>query len=200
MISVSNVELVKPPITEIPIKLNPINGVSAKLPASRVIDITDVMILWFSVQRRIPLHHSDNLPVSLWNDLVYCIKGFMRMYSELFLFFNVPFDLNVLSKSLVEKTKTLATYTTVPFISEELIQMISQPANEEVTKEQLQESLTQIMEEMEESIEKESLILLKQHLIQPTLNRAIVKGLLENIQNHSHCKWIFHLLRRYFQF
>ncbi|SFB09198.1 MULTISPECIES: TetR/AcrR family transcriptional regulator [unclassified Bacillus (in: firmicutes)] len=133
-------------------------------------------------------------------DLIYCIKGFMRIYSELFLFYNVDLDLNLLSKSLVEKTNLLARHTTIPFISEELIQMFNQPMNEEVTKEQILETVDQKIEELEESIEKESLILLSQQLNEPTLNRAIVKGLIENIRNHPHCKWVSYLLRTYFGF
>ena len=46
------------------------------------------------------------------------------------------------------------------------------------------------MDEMDESIEKESLILLEQQLLETTLSPAIVKGLIENIRNHPHCKWI----------
>ncbi|PLS16201.1 TetR family transcriptional regulator [Bacillus sp. M6-12] len=133
-------------------------------------------------------------------DLIYCIKGFMNTYSELFLFYNLPLDLNKLSQSLVEKTTILARYTTVPFISQELIQMFKEPMEEEVTKEQILELAEEKIGEIEESIEKESLILLKQHLLEPTLSRAIVKGLLENIRNHSQCKWISYLLRRYFEF
>lgn len=133
-------------------------------------------------------------------DLMYCIKGFMSMYSQLFLFYNVPLDLNLLSKSLVEKTNLLAKHSTIPFISQELIQMFKYPTNEEATKEQILEIMEHQIEEMEESIEKESLILLKQQLLEPTLSRAIVKGLLENIRNHPHCNWISYLLRRYFEF
>lgn len=133
-------------------------------------------------------------------DLIYCIKGFMKTYSELFLFYHLPLDLDSLAESLVEKTNVLARHTTVPFISDELIQMFKQPMNEEETKEQILEIMNQKIEEMEESIEKESLIHLKQQLLEPTLSPAIVKGLLENIRNHSHCKWISYLLRRYFDF
>jgi AcrR family transcriptional regulator len=133
-------------------------------------------------------------------DLMYCVKGFMSMYSQLFLFYNVPLDLDLLSKSLVEKTNLLAKHSTIPFISQELIQMFKHPTNEEATKEQILEIMEHQLEEMEESIEKESLILLKQQLLEPTLSRAIVKGLLENIRNHPHCKWISYLLRRYFEF
>jgi AcrR family transcriptional regulator len=133
-------------------------------------------------------------------DLIYCIKGFMSMYSQLFLFYNVPIDSNLLSQSLVEKTNLLAKHTTIPFISEELIEMIKQPIKDEVTKEQILELINQKLVELEDSIEKESLVLLKEQLLKPTLSPVLVKGLLENIRNHPHCKWIGFLLRRYFEF
>ncbi|MFD2446949.1 TetR/AcrR family transcriptional regulator [Bacillus sp. CGMCC 1.16607] len=133
-------------------------------------------------------------------DLIYCIKGFMNTYSHLFLFYNVPLDLNLLSESLVEKTNLLARHTTIPFISQELIDMFNQPINEEVKKEQMVEMMEQKVDEMEESIEKESLSLLKEQLIEPTFGPAIIKGLLENIRNHPHCKWIAYFLRRYYGF
>lgn len=133
-------------------------------------------------------------------DLLYCIKAFMSAFSELFFFYNIPLDLNLLSQSLVEKTNILARQTTSPFISEELIQMFEHPINEITTKEQILEIMEQKIEEMEESIEKESLILLKQQLLEPTLPPALVKGLLENIRNHPHCKWISYLLHRYYEY
>lgn len=130
-------------------------------------------------------------------DLVYCVKGFISIYSHLFLFQHVSVDLNLLSQSLVEKTNILARHTTIPFISQELIQMVTQPMNEEVNKEQILELMDQILDGMEESIEHESLVLLKQQLLEPTLSPAIVKGLLENIRIHPHCKGISYLLRHY---
>ncbi|MGE8078779.1 TetR/AcrR family transcriptional regulator [Peribacillus loiseleuriae] len=133
-------------------------------------------------------------------DLIYSIKGFMSTYLELFLFYNVPLDFTLLSQSLVEKTNLLARHVTVPFISQELIEMIKQPIHEEVSKEQMVDIIEQKIAEIEESIEKESLILLKQQLTEPTFVPAIVKGLLENIRNHPHCKWISYLLRRYYKF
>ena len=131
-------------------------------------------------------------------DLVYCIKGFISIYSQLFLFQHVPVDLILLSQSLVEKTNILARHTTIPFISQELIQTVKQPMNEEVTKEQILELMDRILDGMEESIELESLVLLKQQVLEPTLSPAIVKGLLENIRMHPHCKGISYLLRNYF--
>lgn len=131
-------------------------------------------------------------------DLTYCIKGFTRMYSELFLFDHVQVDLNSLALSLVEKTNLLAKQTTIPFISKELAQVFSYSVNEEVTSEQLIMMIEQKLLELEESLEKESLILLKQQLLDPTLSLAIVKGLIENIRHHPHCKWLSYLLRHHF--
>ncbi|SES31132.1 TetR/AcrR family transcriptional regulator [Psychrobacillus sp. OK032] len=131
-------------------------------------------------------------------DLVYCIKGLMNNYSKLILFYNNSLDLKLLSESLVEKTNLLAKHATIAFISEDIIHAIEQPNLEVITKEQLLEMITQKKNEMEESIEKESLILLEQQLLEPTLSPAIVKGLIENIRNHPHCKWISYLLRNYF--
>lgn len=131
-------------------------------------------------------------------DLLFCIKGFMRTYSELFLFYNVSLDLTLLSKSLVEKTNLLAKHTSIPFISQELMKMFEISNLEEITKEQVLEILEQKIEELEDSIEKDSFILLKQHLIEPNLSPAIVKGLVENIRNHPHCKLVSYLLDRYF--
>jgi hypothetical protein len=133
-------------------------------------------------------------------DLIYCVKGFMKTYSELFLFYNLPLDLNLLAQSLVEKTNLLAKHITIPFISNELIQMFKQPMNEDVTKDQILEIIEQNIEEIEEAIEKESLILLKQQLLEPTLSPVLVRGLLENIRTHPHCKWVSYLLRNYFKF
>ena len=133
-------------------------------------------------------------------DLVYCIKGFISIYSQLFLIQKLPMDLTLLSLSLVEKTNLLASHTTIPFISQEMMQMVIDPFDEEVTKEQILDIMEQKIEEIEEPIEKESLILLKQHLLEPTLSPAIVKGLIENIRNHPHAKSISYLLRSYYEF
>ncbi|MBD8006296.1 TetR/AcrR family transcriptional regulator [Bacillus norwichensis] len=130
-------------------------------------------------------------------DLIYCIKGFLNTYSQILLFSEMPVDLDLLAQSLVEKTNVLAKHTTIPFVTKEMAQM--PPATEEITKEQLLEMMEEIMEEITDSIEKESLILLKEHLVEPSLDAAIVKGLLENIWKNPHCKWLSYLLRRYWE-
>jgi AcrR family transcriptional regulator len=134
-------------------------------------------------------------------DLMYSIKSFMGMYSELFFFNSSPLDLDLdlLAHSLVEKTDLLAKHTSIPFVTKELFQISNQPLNKEIKQEQLIELIEQKINEMDEPIEKESLILLKQQLLSPNLSPAMIHGLLKNIQKHPHCKWISYLLRHYFQ-
>lgn len=133
-------------------------------------------------------------------DLTYCIKGFLQQYSVLFLFYNIPLDLALLSQSLVEKTNVLARHITIPFISHELTEIISPVMCEEMTKEQLLDLINNKIEEIEESIEKESLILLRQQLVEQTFGPAIIKGLLENLHAHPHYKYLSYLLRQYYKF
>ncbi|MHA6260121.1 TetR/AcrR family transcriptional regulator [Sporosarcina sp. CAU 1771] len=133
-------------------------------------------------------------------DLAFCIKGFLKIYSEFFIFHNTPLDIDLLARSLTEKTEILAKTITVPFVSDELVQQIHQSTCNEVTKEQILEELEQCIKDIEESIEKESLLLLTQELLEPTLSPALVKGLIENIQPHPQCKWASFLLRGYFGF
>lgn len=130
-------------------------------------------------------------------DLLYCIKGFMRMYSELFLYQLVPLDIDLLCQSLVEKTDLLAHGMTLPFLKKELME--SSSTQGEVTKEQLISLIEEKVKEMEDSIEKESLQLLKEQVDERTYSPAIINGLLENIRNHPHCKWIAHLLSTHFE-
>lgn len=130
-------------------------------------------------------------------DLVYSIKGFMKMYAEILLFNSVNVDFDLLTQSLVEKTNLLAKHVTIPFVSRENHNMLECTKNE-VTQEELLEILQQRIAEMDESIEKDSLILLEEHLQKPTYSPAIVNGLIGNIRNHPHCKWIAYLLRNYF--
>lgn len=132
-------------------------------------------------------------------DLMFCIKGFMNTYSHLFLFYNVPVDLNLLAQSLVEKTDLLANQSSITLITKDMIKALQTPLDQqEVSAEQIEIMVEQKIAEMDESIEKESLILLKGQIEQQTYSHAIVKGLLENIRNHPHCKWVAYLLRSYF--
>lgn len=134
------------------------------------------------------------------HDLAHVIKGFIRTHSELLLIYNLELDLDLLTRSLVEKTNILAEHMTIPFISKDFLQQLQYPLCEEVTKEQMIEIIEERLKEMDDSIERESLQLLRQDIIEPVYSRAIVKGLLENIKNHSEYTWISMLLHKHYNF
>ncbi|MBG9446481.1 MULTISPECIES: TetR/AcrR family transcriptional regulator [Bacillaceae] len=132
-------------------------------------------------------------------DLIYCIKGFMHVYSHLFLFFNVPLDLDILCRSLAEKTDLLAKHSEIPFITDELYDTFRKAGHEEMTDGQMIEIMAQKIEELEDSIEKESLILLKKDVQERSLSPAIIQGLIANIRNSPQSRWIASLLLNYYE-
>ncbi|MBG9543679.1 TetR/AcrR family transcriptional regulator [Cytobacillus firmus] len=132
-------------------------------------------------------------------DLIYCIKGFMHVYSHLFLFFNVPLDLDILCQSLAEKTDLLAKHSEIPFITDELYDTFRKAGHEEMTDGQMIEIMAQKIEELEDSIEKESLILLKKDVQERSLSPAILQGLIANIRNSPQGRWIASLLLNYYE-
>lgn len=129
-------------------------------------------------------------------DLIYCIKAFMQMYSGLFLFHSIPLDIELLSRSLVEKTEIIAQHSTIPFVSKEFCKMSKQPL---ITKEHILEVIDEMVKELGDSIEKESFLLLKEQIQERTYSPAIIKGLLENIRNHPHYSWISYSISDYFK-
>ncbi|EON73407.1 TetR/AcrR family transcriptional regulator [Lysinibacillus sphaericus] len=134
-------------------------------------------------------------------DVMYCIKGFMKSYAQLFLFSNLPLDLDQLARSLAEKTDIIARHTTIPFITEELIQLVSKPCDQEfITKESLLHLIEQSIEMLEESLERESLELLKEQVEQTTYSTPIIKGLIENIRLRQDCQWVAYVINKYFKF
>ncbi|WP_427109547.1 TetR/AcrR family transcriptional regulator [Lysinibacillus xylanilyticus] len=131
-------------------------------------------------------------------DVMYCIKGFMKSYSELFIFSDIPLDLDQLAKSLAEKTEIIARHTTIPFITEELVQLTAKPCNEEISQESLLELIEQHLDGLEDSIERESLELLKFQVQNPTYSKAILKGLIENIRLQPDHRWVAYKIGKYF--
>jgi len=134
-------------------------------------------------------------------DVMYCVKGFVKGYAELFMFSNLPLDLDQLAKSLAEKTDIIARHTTIPFITEELMQIVARPCEPEImTQESVLQLIEQNLNHLEPSIERESLELLKHQVVHATYSKAIIKGLIENIRLQPGCQWIAYVLNKYFQF
>ena len=143
--------------------------------------------------------YGDNVKETKY-DLVYCIKGFMKTYAEHLLFSNMLPDLEALAQSLAEKTNILAKHMSNPYITHGFVPLFVDQQQEVDHKEEILQFIAQNLTEVEDSILKESLALLRDELLKPSLSQALVKGLIENIRNHPQCKWTAYLLLNYYDF
>ncbi|GIO25884.1 TetR/AcrR family transcriptional regulator [Ornithinibacillus bavariensis] len=133
-------------------------------------------------------------------DLVYTVKGLINSYSS-FLFFNkIDFDVALISKSLEEKTDILAKHMTTPFITDESLEMFQEIPKEKMQKDVLLQQINSTMEKIEDSLTKDSLILLKEQIGELTYNSAIIHGLIGNLAEQPECKRLSYLLTKYFDF
>ncbi|KPB05713.1 TetR/AcrR family transcriptional regulator [Bacillus sp. CHD6a] len=133
-------------------------------------------------------------------DLVYCIKGFLRIYSELFLFYEVDLDMNLLCQSLVEKTDSLAKHSNIPFITEELdfyLKNVEKIGNSD-SKEEVLALMDRYAGELEDPVVIESLRMLREEIMEPSLPLAVRRGLIENVRVHADGKWVALVLDRWF--
>ncbi|RUL54695.1 TetR/AcrR family transcriptional regulator [Lysinibacillus antri] len=125
-------------------------------------------------------------------DLLFTINGLSKGYGELFLIDNYNVDLDKLCKAIVEKVTIIAEHATIQFITPDYFASTNQHMN--ITKEQIVDLMIEVMGEVEQdSIVHESLVLLRNHLIEPTLSDVLIEGLLKNIRSSSQCKWIAYL-------
>ncbi|MEW9109971.1 TetR/AcrR family transcriptional regulator [Cytobacillus gottheilii] len=132
-------------------------------------------------------------------DLLYCVKGFMKMYSELFIFSKLPLDLKLLASSLVEKTNLLAKHSTVPFVTKELVNLLDLPAEGPPTQETLVKHINDLIAEVQEGFVKDALHELKEQINKQTLDILLINGLVEIVRQDAQCMWVAFLLRRYFK-
>ncbi|MGD6778532.1 TetR/AcrR family transcriptional regulator [Sutcliffiella horikoshii] len=132
-------------------------------------------------------------------DLVYCIKGFLRIYSELFLFYEVELDMDLLCQSLVEKTDSLAKHSNIPFITEELEFYLKNADKIGDSKEEVLALINKQAEEMEDPVVRESLEMLRKDVLEPSLPLAVRRGLVENVRVHADGKWLALVLDKWFE-
>ena len=98
-------------------------------------------------------------------DLILCIKSFTSIYAELCLTLEVAPDAETFSRSLVEKTDLIANHGKLPFITKEMRELFNKKESfKQWSNEELIGLVDQKLSEFEDSIEKESLLLLREDL------------------------------------
>ena len=139
------------------------------------------------VQKQFP-HVTDQMVP----DLVFTIQAFSRDYGELFLKHQVDIDIDVLCRSLVEKISIIAEHATVPFFSLEWMRAMNS-CSIKLTKDELIQFLQQKITEFDDTLIKDSIEILRNHLVTPSLSPALEQGLLKNLRANSHSKWIAYI-------
>ncbi len=143
-----------------------------------------------------------DLAKELRYDLLVSMKALLHNYIGLYMHRSMTTSPDLLVRSLVEKTDILARHMTIPFVSEETFRnkgIICKDENESEAREQLIKLIEQLLSELEEPIEVESLLTLKQSLLQPEPSLAIVKGMLENLRHNPACRWVCYLVREHYR-
>lgn len=133
------------------------------------------------------------------HDLVHCIQGFMKMYSELLLFTTQPVDVDMLCDTLVEKTDILAEHITTPFLDGSFTETMLYGCKKDLSKEEIHELLDNETAEATDPIVQESLMLLRRELDSPQLAKAVLWGLIGNLQRQPELRWTAYVLRGYFE-
>lgn len=123
-------------------------------------------------------------------DLVFTIQAFSRDYGELFLKHQV--DIDVLCRSLVEKISIIAEHATIPFFPVEWLREMN-TCSIKLTKHELIQFLQQKRTEFDDNLIQDSIEILRDHLVNPSLSPALEQGLLKNLRAHSHSKWIAYI-------
>ncbi|KKB34376.1 TetR/AcrR family transcriptional regulator [Bacillus thermotolerans] len=129
-------------------------------------------------------------------DVLVVMKGFIHIYSQLLFAGKLPFNLQLLSETLVEKTNIIAEQTKLPFLTEEIIQLVRNPAPEELSTSHIIEEIERLTSQVEDPIELESLSILKEQLQGERISQAILLGLLHNLANNEQCKWLIYLVKQ----
>lgn len=75
---------------------------------------------------------------------------------------------------------------------------IAKPCEQDVSKDALLQLLEQNIDPTEDPIVKESLMLLRQEIENPTYSKAIIKGLIENLRQDTAYHWIAYVSAKYF--
>jgi len=139
--------------------------------------------------------HTDQ---AIHADLVTVIRAFSTHYAELFLLEDYEIELDRLCRALVEKTTIIAEHATIAFMTPD--QFAFRTRLSDPSKEELAHLIREKLDEADgDPIVVRSLQLLQAHLAEPSLDEAVVQGLIRNIRTQPQCKWLAYMYQRYAQ-
>lgn len=138
-----------------------------------------------------------NKAESLQYDLLIIIKGLLASYGDFILKNYNQYNLDKLTESLVEKIDIIAKHGEKSFFTKD---MVSCRYNRqiEITMERLIEELHQLLVIIQDEVLRDSLLILKEEINSSTPRKAIIVGMLSNLDNESSCNWFCYMMRKYY--
>ena len=129
-------------------------------------------------------------------DLVVVVNGIVQAYLQWIFEAKKPFDVDLLARSLVEKTTILAQNSTLIFLDETC--SMYEPV-EKISTEHIVKELLQLLDEVRSDIERQSVHLLIEELQSEQPRQAIVLGLVNNLKTNEKFNWIATYLHHKFR-
>ena len=129
-------------------------------------------------------------------DLIIIINGMIQAYLKWMFEYKRPFDIEKLASSLVEKITLLALNSTEIFLTDAAIMY---PPITNYSIENIIEELTLLAQDTVGEIEVQSAQLLIEELTQTQPRKAIILGLIKNLEANEKYGWVTILLKNYYQ-
>ena len=130
-------------------------------------------------------------------DLILLIKGFIKSYAQVLFTAGQTIQVDLLAKSLIEKTDLLAVHSKIPYLTQ-FIEPFS-CSNSNFSKEEILTELNQLADYVTDELEQQSIQLLKEELDAEPPRQAILLGMIANIQHNQKAAWCSYMIKKYIE-
>ena len=127
-------------------------------------------------------------------DLILFMQGILKTYMNALLFINQSLDIDLISRSLVEKTNIIAEHSSLHVLNETHLFNDISP---NISSETILAELEAIRDTEFTSLEKQSIEVLIEQFSHPVQQQAIVIGMLHNIKDNKKLRWVSFLIKHF---
>lgn len=130
-------------------------------------------------------------------DLILLIKGFIKSYAQTLFTAGQTIQVDLLAKSLIEKTDLLAMHSKIPYLTQFIEPFSCSIVN--FSKEEILTELNQLADYVTDELEQQSIQLLKEELDIVPPRQAILLGMIANIQHNQKTAWCSYMIKKYIE-
>ena len=127
-------------------------------------------------------------------DLILFMQGMLKTYMNALLFINQSLDIDLIARSLVEKTNLFAEHSSLHVLNEIHLSNVSPDISNDIILAELEA----IRDHIDlTSLEQQSIEVLVEQFSHAALQPAIVIGMLHNIKDNEKLRWVSFLIKHY---